>query len=53
MKDLIERIAKKHGVDASLLERMIQIEREKVHLEKRRNVRQELRKCIESAQGKK
>ena len=40
-------IAAKHRVDASLLMKLIEIERKKVHLERRRGVKDELRRTIE------
>ncbi len=47
MEDLLERIAKKHGVSVDLLRRLIEVELPRVHLEKRRNVRRDLRQEIE------
>lgn len=45
---LLREVAAKHGVDPRLLLQLIAIEREKVHLERRRGAKDELRAVIES-----
>jgi hypothetical protein len=47
MDDLIEEVARKQGVDRELLKRLIEYERTKVHLSKRRGAKDELRQQIE------
>jgi hypothetical protein len=55
MDDLIGEVARRHGVDRKLIERLIDYEKTKVHLSKRRGAKGELRQMIEKhieAQGK-
>ena len=47
MDDLIPEIAMKHNVNPELIQRLIGMEKSKVHLWKRRGVKDELRKLIE------
>ncbi len=47
MDKLLRETAKEHEVDAKLLERLVDIEKPKVHLERRRNIKTELRRAIE------
>ncbi len=47
MDKLLQEAASEHEVDAKLLERLVEIERPKVHLKTRRNVKVELRRAIE------
>jgi hypothetical protein len=47
---LLQEIAEKHEVDADLLEQLIVFERTKVHLEKRRGAKKQIRKMIEEAE---
>ena len=44
---LLRKVAKQKGVDAALLQRLIEIEQGKVHLERRRGIVDTLRKTIE------
>lgn len=48
---LLEEVAKKHDVEANLLRKLIDFERTKVHLEKRRGVKEQIRKIIEEEGG--
>ncbi len=48
MDELIEKMAEKHGTDADLLREMLEWERSKVHLERRRGKIQNLRGFLES-----
>ena len=47
MDDLIEEVAARHGVDRKLIDRLIDYERTRVHLSKRRGAKDELRQLIE------
>jgi len=47
MVNLLKEIAKKHEVDPTLITRLIDVERTKVHLERRRGVKDELRVVLE------
>ena len=47
MDKLLQDTAREHKVDAKLLEQLVEIERPKVHLSKRRGVKAELRRAIE------
>ena len=47
MDDLIREITEKHGVDARLLQDLLKVELGKVHLERRRGAKDELRSIIE------
>ena len=46
MDDLIERIAEKHETSAELLSRLLEYEKSKVHLNKRRGAKDEIRRMI-------
>ena len=46
-EELIRHAAQKHGVDAALLQALIDHEQTKVHLRKRRGVADQLRKLVE------
>lgn len=48
MDELIEEMAEKHGTDADLLREMLEWERSKVHLERRRGKIQNLREILEN-----
>ena len=50
--ELIEKVAQEHGVEPDLLHRLIELEREKVHLEKRRGIKEKIRQIIEEALDK-
>ena len=47
MEDLLEKVAQKYEISADLLRQLIEVERPRVHLEKRRNVGRDLRQVIE------
>ena len=47
MDDLIRTIAEKHSCDDDLIRRMIDYEQSKVHLERRRGAKDELRRLLE------
>ena len=47
MDELIKEIAESSGADPELLKKLIEYERPKVHLERRRGARDELRRMIE------
>lgn len=47
MDELIQEITEKCGVDARLLQDLLQVEQGKVHLERRRGAKNELRSIIE------
>jgi hypothetical protein len=47
MDKIIREVAAEHQVDPELLRRLIQVEQDKVHLERRRGAKDELRRIIE------
>jgi hypothetical protein len=47
MDDLIEEVATRHDVDRKLIECLIDYERKRVHLSKRRGAKDDLRQLIE------
>lgn len=47
MDKLLKETAKEHDVEPALLRRLIDIEKSKVHLQKRRGAKIELRQAIE------
>jgi hypothetical protein len=47
MDKLLKETAKEHGVDPALLKGLIEIEKAKVHLQRRRGAKAELRQAIE------
>lgn len=47
MDEVIQEVATKHNVDPALLRQLIELERGKVHLERRRGAKDELRGVIE------
>lgn len=47
MNDLIKENARKYEINSEMLQCLIDLEQEKVHLQKRRNVTKELRDIID------
>ncbi len=47
MDELVEEIAEKRKVDAKLIQRLIDYEKTKVHRQRRRGAKDELRRLIE------
>ena len=47
MDELIKEIALKHNIDPALIQRLVEYEQTKVHLQKRRGARDDLRLLIE------
>lgn len=45
--ELLNSIAEKHQVDVVLIRRLIEFEKEKVHLERRRGAKDNIRRMIE------
>lgn len=48
MDELLKKIAEKHDIDVNLLQELIKEEATRVHLERRRNVGNVLRRVIEN-----
>jgi hypothetical protein len=48
-ENLVQETAEKHNVDVELLKKLIAFEKTKVHLEKRRGAKGQIRKIIEDA----
>ena len=46
---IVKEVADKHGVDAGLIETLLAYEQKRVHLEKRRGAKEQLRSIIEEA----
>ena len=53
MDNLIRKIAAELHISADLLKKLIEIERPKVHLQKRRGAKDEIRRAIEDFLGRK
>jgi len=51
MDKLISETAKKHGVDLELISKLLEYEQQRVHLERRRGARLDIRRVIEEAIG--
>ena len=47
--DLIQEVATKHRVDAKLIEQLVDYEQTRVHLERRRGAKDQLRALIEQS----
>lgn len=47
--DLIQEVATKHQVDAKLIEQLVDYEQTRVHLERRRGAKDQLRALIEQS----
>ena len=51
MDELIREAAKKHGTSPDLLKKLLEWERPRVHLNKRRGLKKDLRRILESHCG--
>lgn len=49
MDDRIRKIADKHEVDPDLIQALVEYEKTKVHLERRRGAKDEIRRLIEKS----
>jgi len=47
MDDLIRRAAENHGADPELIQQLVEYEQTRVHLERRRGAKDDLRRLIE------
>lgn len=51
MDELVKKLAQKHDVAEGLIQRLIAYEQSRVHLQKRRGAKDELRRIIEKHLG--
>jgi hypothetical protein len=47
MDELIRQLSERHKVDADLISQLLQYEQTKIHMERRRGAKDELRRIIE------